>query len=192
MSTRRSLKGGASKTMGGPRAAETSLPGGRGDEFLPLIRMDCAPPPPLIRTVGDTWRSMSLSLSLLLACAVRSHDLPDRFILNDEDNFAVVVSFGDAGNFSDEESFRACAGKGEDGEEKERDISLKYREMVPAMALTEPLYVEVAVGGVTVAVAVVSLVVVVLVSEATRDCRFLAHARRTASLRSSDSAVGRK
>ena len=132
---------------------------------------------------------MSLPLSLLLACAVRSHDLPDRFILNDEDNFAVVVSFGDAGNFSDEESFRACAGEGEEGEEKERDISLKYREMVPAMALTEPLYVEVAVGVVTVAL---SMVVVVLVSEATSDCRFLAHARRTASLRSSDSAVDRK
>jgi len=150
--------------------------------------------------------SLSLPLFLSLACAARSHDLPDRVIFNDEDNFADIVVFGDKENFSDEESFRACVGEGVGvgEEEKERDISLKYREMVPAMALTEPLYDEVTeaaaptvvVGVLEVAPAVVSLVAAVLVSDddaVTSACLFLAHARRTASLRNSDSAavVGR-
>ena len=83
-------------------------------------------------------------------------------------------------------------------------MSLKYREIEPAMALTEPLYVSEGVEGVAppvprfswpvvgvVAVVGVALLVVaaagVAESSLLLTCRLLAQARMTASLRNSDS-----
>ena len=80
-------------------------------------------------------------------------------------------------------------------------MSLKYREMEPAMALTEPLYVSEGVAppvprfswpvvGVVAVVGVALLVVAaagVAESSLLLTCRLLAQARMTASLRNSDS-----
>ena len=150
-----------------------------------------------------------MSLSLFVSDAARSHDLTDRFIFNDEERFEEGEDiFGDGDCFCDEDNLRAREGEGVEGEVKDSIvISLKYREMVPAMALIEPLYGDVAVFvAVDVdapvvevlrlsrsEVAAVAVLVGVVVSEATRGWRFLAQERRTASLRNSDSKrVGEK
>ena len=141
---------------------------------------------------GLLGTSRSNSFSISCAIVFRSQDLGDRL-----NPFRAALGVEEA---------LGVEGRREEGAEKESDMSLKYREMVPAMALTEtprpcpfcePFSCPRGIDEVVVVVAADSLDVV---GAASGDrgggtslwllaLRLLAHARMTASLRSSDSAI---